>query len=276
MCISGGVVLVAFATLWAVGCSPNSPDVKAQQSTSLEGKWVGKLQLAKAADDDAAAKMAEAFAAMLGSADLEIKPGYKYTLSMMGLPIEGSYSITGSKITLTPELIAGMTPEEAMKKGAEKGATEDPSKPLTGTVSADGTKITLSDEQGKDDSTIVFTRKPERKGSTATVSAAEAILVGDYFAMVDLTKVKPEERDEARAMQGGLGLSLFDDNTFEMKMIMSFEGKWKLVGDKLTLTVNEAMGMSGSEGPPAEFTVQGGTLVPVGPSNVPFTFVKKT
>ena len=148
-------IVAASALILITGCSGEqktdslsssggSKSPAASSASSLAGSYKGKI-VPTGSKDDPAAKMAEGLAEMF-SPELEITADNKFTLSVMGMPISGSVNQSGTDITLTPEKVMGMTPEEAKKLNASSpGSPEPDMKPMKGTVAKDGT-IMVKDE----------------------------------------------------------------------------------------------------------------------------------
>ena len=59
----------------------------------------------------------------MGDIKLEFKPGNKFAMNMM-VPLEGSFTRNGRKLTLTVEKVAGVTAKEAKKDVVETGFPE--------------------------------------------------------------------------------------------------------------------------------------------------------
>lgn len=221
--------------------------------------------------DDPSAKLGEAFANMM-SFKLEINPDDTYVMTALVVPITGKLTRNGDEITLTPEKIMGMSPEEYKKANANKqGAMEPDMKPLKGKVNEDNSKITFIDEQqGKGN--LVFSRVPAKVVGASTVTPEEQKFVSAYKGQIDKTKLKGDDKS-ALAMEPYLKLSLDADNTFHMSVGMDMDGTWKLTGDKITLTPKDAS-FKGPNGEAPQFKIDGDKLVPIG-ATTPFYFVKK-
>lgn len=264
----------------ATGASPGNEGTTAGAKT-LVGKWVGKIEMAN--KDDAASKMAESFAGMLGNFDLEIREGNRFTLTVMGVPTEGSMVIKDKSITLTPETMMGKTIEDLKKSEAAAGkSTEALGKSMAGEFAADMETITLMDSE-KPDSKIVFkrnTEKPKVVGAS-TVSDAEKGLVGTYKTQADTSTMKADDKTMYEAMKDTMNLVLDQDNTFSMNVMLKMEGTWKVTGNTLNLHPTKMNGMDvpkDSKGTEPAFTVEGTTLKPVskaGENAPPFNFVKQ-
>lgn len=282
---TSGFVLAALTAISLVGCSSSgsAPTAQSPSEKPVTGKWKGKIEIAKGKEDDPAAKMAEAMAGMFGDMDLEIKEDNRYVMKFMGMPMEGTLTRAGTKVTLKHEKVMGMTPDElkAYNEKQGKAAPSNPNEPMSGEISADGETITLFDAK-QPDSKIVFKRFVEvpKVIGAATVKGPEAGLVGTYKGVIEPSRVKPEDKQMIEAIKDSLSLRLEQDNTFSMNMMVEFEGKWKLEGNLLTLTIDQAAGMKGdsTKDEPAVFRVEGPQLIPVprkGEETPPFNFVRQ-
>lgn len=253
--------------------SNGSKTTSTQSGSKLIGSYKGKVETAMNKDDPAA-KMAEGMMDMFAM-ELEITPDNKYTLSMIGIPQTGSVTESGGDITLTPEKIMGMTPEEYLKtmQASNPTAKAPDMNPMKGKIEADG-KIVIKDT--KQNTTIAFTRVVEKKVGASTVTSEEAKHVGTYGGKVDEAKLKPEEKGMA-AMAPTMSLKLNEDNTFVMKMGMTVDGKWKVEGDKITLSADKDKGFKGPDGADPQLKIGAdGNLIPIDKAgDAPFTFVKK-
>lgn len=124
-----GVLLVA------VGCGPN-----------LEGKYKGSIE---GAQDNPFAQ------AMAGNLSLELKKDKTFLLNLI-VPIEGKWSASGSKLTLTAEKVMGMTVDE-MKKNSPPGSNQnDMDKPMEFHIQDGGKKLVSVDNK---DGALVFVRE---------------------------------------------------------------------------------------------------------------------
>ncbi len=293
-------VLVALAALLVVGCGQKgsgalgakgdgaSSSPETSKGPTLVGKWKGELKMPETSKDDPAAKLGEAFASMmLGSLSLEFKTEDTFSLSLMGIPVEGKVKRDGNKLTLTPETAMGMTVEEAKKQNPM--AKTDP---MEAEISADGKEITLKDKDSKpSEGVMVFKRREDsaKKSGPSTVSDAEKALVGSYGA--ELHGAKPEglsEKDAgelkmAEAMLKGASLELFADNTFHLNFMFEMEGKWHVKDGVCNLKMEKMLGMpeggkSTSKSDDMNLRVEsGGKLVndQAGPGGAKMAFVKK-
>jgi hypothetical protein len=235
--------------------------------------WTGEF---KATDqEDPASKLAEAFMSMLGFR-MELGPENNYKMWLMGVPIHGTYSITGNNITLTSLGAGGMSWAEFEKTQQPDQAQglEDAKRPLNGTISADRQSIEIESPDSETKGMIVFTReKPEADPIESTVSMEEAPLVGQWMGVLDLSKMEFEsegERSMAAAMAEQIDLNLRADNTFRMRMIMDFKGTWSVKNGELVLNSEDG-------GDPGVFVVRdgGATLQGKGAENEALTFKRK-
>jgi hypothetical protein len=108
----------------------------------------------KAAEEFSQA-MAEAFSEMMVF-DLTIRKDNTFTMTMMGMPIEGPWSQKGNVINLVPKTFMGMSAEDFAKGGGGGGSMN--SEPLELRVSKDGKTLTAVDPKGLGDDELVFKR----------------------------------------------------------------------------------------------------------------------
>lgn len=136
------VLLLAIFTVGLAGCGAS------QQN--LVGKYKGEFEMPEASKDDPMAKMGEAMMGMM-SFDLELKEQNKFTLTMLIIPIEGDWTVSGKTITLTPKTVMGLTPEEFAKQNSKDGGTtsktDQMEKPIRLEVQSDG-KLKAIDNVG--------------------------------------------------------------------------------------------------------------------------------
>ena len=242
-------------------------------SADIVGKWSGKIDMPKSGKDDPMGKMAESMAQMfLSGLSLELRPDNTFVLNMM-VPIQGTYSRKGNSLTLTPTLVAGMTPEEAKKLRKADGKPVPDMKPMSGRIAANGASISLLSENKKDGE-LVFRRAAPEKAVVATVSASEKPYVGHWKGTVQMDappSASAEEKQKAdlsmKMLNDSLELHLRANNTFTMRMMMELEGKWRSKGGKLVLDVTGLAGMgpaTSTKGDPLELTVvEGGKALQV-------------
>ena len=69
-------------------------------------------------------------------------------------------------------------------------------------------------------------------------------LVGSYSGEFSLTE--EQKRDPVAAMMANVQptLTLNEDDTFVMNVLVEIGGKWSLAGDKVTLSIEKAMGVA--------------------------------
>lgn len=249
----------------------------------LVGSWTGEMKLPEASKDDPAAAMAKGmgdmFAAMIS---LEIEKDRKFTMSFMMFPIEGSYTREGDLLTLTPEKVMGMTPEEFKKMQEAQGkpttSSEDATKPMKLHVSKGGEELIMDPEPGKEkEGAMVFKRgkAPSKEEGSKNVASTvstdiEKSLVGTFKAdlRVDESKLTEKEKSElpmAKAMLGSAKVELLADKTFMMTMMFKLKGIWSVEGNMLKLDIKEMVGMPGgkssSENEPMMLEIQEGGKV---------------
>jgi hypothetical protein len=239
------------------------------QTIDLRGKWKADLTMPKSKTDDKDPmnKMGEAFAqmmlSMMGNIKLRIGDGNSYRLSMMGMPLDGHFTVAGSKLRFTPEKAMGMTAEqwrtiEANNKDKTKEQTfsSKDMQPTDATLSADGQTITFLGDKKDPTGSLSFHRVvevPESSRPLTATSPQEQALVGHFNGTMNmperpkgakpLTQKEQEEAEMAKMMLSSLELDLHRDNTFEMNMMVAITGTWKVSGNVLTLTPTGMMGM---------------------------------
>lgn len=245
------LIFAILLALFAWGCSSkDGGGLSASKSAGpdIMGKWKGKIEMPKSEDEDNPfGKMAEAMAGMFtGNMALEFLPEDRFRLSFMGIPIEGKVERKGLDLTLHTDRAMGMTVEEAKKTNPDfKQET------MLAKISADGSKITISDlGDDKSKGTMVFERAKEepKKQVASTVSDAEKDLVGDYTAKMEGSPGQMDEKEQsefkmAEAMMQTSTLELRADNTFKMMMMLEMEGTWKVEDGKISLHMTKIMGM---------------------------------
>jgi len=140
----------------------------------IYGRWVAKFdaneQMKREADKSAAdptmtpeqRRAAEEFSQALAEAfsemmviDLTIRKDNTFTLTVLGMPMEGPWSQKGSVINLVPKTFMGMSAEDFAKSGG--GGTID-SEPIDLRVSRDGKTLTAVDPKGHSEDELVFKR----------------------------------------------------------------------------------------------------------------------
>ncbi len=128
-----GIALVAIA---ATGCK--------NRDSALVGKWKASMPKSTGADSkNPLSGLGDAFASMMS---VEFKADHTYSMTMMIIPMEGNWALSGNTVTLTPTKIMGKTIEELQKSsnGSFK-ATSDNNKPMDLTLSGDGKTMTIAD-----------------------------------------------------------------------------------------------------------------------------------
>lgn len=106
--------------------------------------------------DDVVSKMGEGLAdAMISSMTMEIKEDKTFSMSVMGFPMKGTWTLSGTTLTLTMEEAMGVGVKETeAKEGKGKSANE----PVLLSVSSDGKTLTPT-EKKKGEPDIVFVRE---------------------------------------------------------------------------------------------------------------------
>jgi len=204
--------------------------------------------------EEAAAKMAEAMVSMM-MPTLEIK-GDHFTMSMMGMPIEGNVTQDGFTATFKVVKVMGMAASEVRKNG-NKDLGADFDKPMIGTISKDGKRIVVSDGKESGSGDLVFERSSSaEKAAEAgekSVSLKEEEVVGtwkvDPSFKFDSPKADSEgEKQMAAAMLQNLRLDLSQDNSFVMNMGFKIKGTWSRAEDRLRLKMTGIVGMDAPGG----------------------------
>ncbi len=102
--------------------------------------------------------------AMNASLALEVKEDKGYAMTMMGAPYEGKWTLTGNSLSMLNEKIAGTTVADIKKASKGIPGVDNIDKPMTGTVSEDGSTITITaDPTGRSTSTITFKKEEAAK-----------------------------------------------------------------------------------------------------------------
>jgi hypothetical protein len=108
----------------------------------------------KAAEEFSQA-MAEAFSEMMVF-DLTIRKDNTFTMTMMGMPIEGPWTQKGDVVSLVPKTFMGMSAADFAKSQGGSGSMN--SEPLELRVSRDGKTLIAIDPKGLSDDQLVFKR----------------------------------------------------------------------------------------------------------------------
>lgn len=219
----------------------------------LSGSYKGEIELGAADSNDPGAALAKGMGDMFaGMMSLEFPEAGRFKMSMMGLPVEGSATLDGNRLTLTPETMMGMKPEELEKLNKDKGAANaGDMKPMSGEVSDGGATIRLI-EDGKTakDGVLVFKRKADesKKEIVDKTSGDEKGLVGTWKGEVELgAGATDEDKTMAQVLANSLSLKLNADRTFALNMMVEMLGEWTLTGDRIELQPTKMMGMEMSD-----------------------------
>ena len=131
-------------------------------ATGLVGKYKGDLKMppAKPGDQRAemAAKMAKSMAATLA---LELKADKSFSMTVM-FPVEGTWSVSGSTLSLKAEKIMGQTIEqlkEMAKKQPGGRNVDQMNKPMKFKIVNGGKKLTSITEGPQDKGSMTFTKQ---------------------------------------------------------------------------------------------------------------------
>ncbi|MEJ5171163.1 MAG: hypothetical protein WHU10_09255 [Fimbriimonadales bacterium] len=149
------ILLVAVA-LFAAGCS-------ASLEKRLVGTYTASFEQPASSANDAAAQMARNFAQMLGgSTTLQLKEDKTFEMTLMALPIQGTWSLDGTRLLLKAESVMGLTPDQLRNQAAAQGKMPpnagDMDKPLEFEV--DPSTLTLKSKQSNaSQMAMVFKRK---------------------------------------------------------------------------------------------------------------------
>lgn len=105
------VLPVALLVLVLVGC-------KSGGEAAVIGKWKSEIKV----DSSQTGPGAQLLQAIGGMAmDVEFKSDHKYRMTVAAMiPIEGDWSMSGNRVTLTPKTIMGMSVEDAVKQAKQK------------------------------------------------------------------------------------------------------------------------------------------------------------
>ena len=159
----GVVLALSTAALALAGCGRSLEQ-------QLVGKWKAQLSVKATSsdkpEDQLAKTMVEGFGNMMASAmSLELKPDKTFTQSVMGMPVEGKWSLTGNVLELKTEKVMGMGNiqfEEQTKKDPNATVKMQNSDGMGRyTVSADGKTLTPIEDKAKpkeNDADMVFVK----------------------------------------------------------------------------------------------------------------------
>ena len=282
-----GLFFVLAALLATAGCKNGVMGIGGPKTPDITGKWKGEIQMPEASKDDPMAKLGQAMGQMmLGNLTLEFLPGDKFRLTMMGMPIEGSYTRDGNELAMKAESAMGMSAAELKKQDPKFNSDM-----LKATVSEDGTKITVRSENARaSEGEMVFNRYTEeaKKETASTVSNAEKNLVGSYSCELKADrpeKMTPQEESEwkmGEALMKSASLDLHADNTFKIVLMLEMTGTWKVEGDEVKLHMTGMAGMpdDGKSGDKNDMNLRidpNGrlTMAEKGPKGQTMAFVKK-
>ncbi len=266
-------ILVAFLVAGAIGCQ--RAEVIERRSSGAEGnpvppiadvtgQWYGKAKPTNPADKEDAR-----LAALTAGAQLELildKDG-RFKMTMMGTPMEGSYEAESEAVTLKIETVMGQRIDDPNAPAAFM--LQELKEPIEGTIEGEGKTLFFpgkKDKPGEADMTFTRDKPAQDKVGPRTVAAAEAPLVGEYVFDDSYAPPKkprtgketPREiaREKAqefsRNMSKGMRLTLREDNTFQVELMVLMKGSWKRSKGELILTIKEPKEMlaySGGEKP---------------------------
>ena len=121
----------------------------------IVGKWTGSL----GAGADTTSPGAQMASKMLGALSLEFKSDHTFSMTMM-FPFEGTWTQSGSTVTMTMTKAMGMDVSELKKMSASQGgaASSEADKPMVLTLSSDGQTLTGQDTTGKGGGSLTFKR----------------------------------------------------------------------------------------------------------------------
>lgn len=153
------VGLGVVAALMLAGCASESVESK------LVGKWKGQIEMPEAKKDDPAAAMAQAFGSMMNM-EIEFLKDKTFKMTAMIVPIEGTWTVSGNKITATPTKVMGMSVDDAKKMASDQAkkdgqslsVSDDMNKPIDIEISPDGKTLTMTGT-GADKSSVKFTKQ---------------------------------------------------------------------------------------------------------------------
>jgi hypothetical protein len=241
------------------GTSPSAKPADAAADTSIVGDY--EADPASAIDNstdkkDPAAEMGKSLASMLGKMKLKVDEGDTFTLTMMGMKLEGKYTRSGNHLTFTPDHIMGMTIEQfkaAEAKNSGSMAMDDSmTEPMEGDFLPTGEIKTTS--KGKGTGGLTFKKaEPEKPVPMTLKTDEEKALVGEWKGAMELpanaTDKDKEGYEMMKGMMQSLALDLRQNGTFKLNVMIEFQGDWKLEGKKLSLQPSLGSGMGGSDKP---------------------------
>lgn len=224
------------------------PKPNADAAQGIAGQWYGefdKASIAKLKASPESRQMASLAASMKPS--LELTASGRFKMDIFGASLEGAYVQKGVDLTLNAETIMGMKLSDPSVKSNPMFASV--AEPMKGKVEKGGTSLYFpGDKSDPNDIDLRFTREgpAEEKVGARSVKAAEAKLVGSYAfdesyqpSTAGLTKAQLRAQKFSLNMMRGFKLSLREDNTFSITMMLNFRGTWKLSGDTLKMIATE-------------------------------------
>jgi hypothetical protein len=81
----------------------------ASAEANLVGTWKGAVEAEKKSDNPGAA-VAEALGNALLTQTLEIRADHTFKWAVMGMPVEGNWSMSGNEVVFKPGAVAGVKP----------------------------------------------------------------------------------------------------------------------------------------------------------------------
>lgn len=240
--ISLFVVVLGFVLLFAGGCGTKEVPL----DEKILGSWQADVEMPKSDETggEFGAAMAKAF---MGNVTLDIRKDKSFTLTML-FPIEGTWKLEGTSLTLTPTSVMGMP---ATKEN-------DNNQPMVFNVVKDGTRLEPADTK-KEDMSFAFVKKgaTSSKGNpapgTGEVKKAQTNkeFYGEWVGELQSDASTKTENDATlemvKGMLGEIKLSIHENGTFDMTMMFPFKGNWTKNGNTLKLVATEAMGMKVEE-----------------------------
>jgi len=141
-----GPTLLAVSLLFvAVGCKG--------LEAKLEGKYKGEMKMGSSQAGGKNGEVARQMAGMLAnSLSLELKKDKTFTMQML-FPLEGSWSLDGTTLMLTPTKFMGMSVSDMAKTGSNANNRQQPMKFA---VSDGGDTLTSVNDKPGDDTSLVF------------------------------------------------------------------------------------------------------------------------
>jgi nitrate reductase beta subunit len=156
---------VAFALTAALALALTAGCQKALTEADVVRKWDGKMVVSKEQADKAAkerglnAEQTKAMMDMMASATLplEMKEDKSFTMSLSGIPMEGTWTLSGQTVTLTYTKAMGTDVQQIIKDNPQAA---EMIKPIPMTVAADGKSMSSKGQAGGD---MSFTKQAAAK-----------------------------------------------------------------------------------------------------------------